>query len=382
MSSTAFVLVPGACHGGWWFDPVVSGLEAAGHRPIAVTLTGLDPLVEATPGVNLDDHIAQLAQIVGDRAERSEHGQVVLVGHSYAGLVMTAVADRHPELCAALVYLDAHVPTDGESCFSLTNHEQRRWFLQGSAGTGTEVTPLPFFDSRARPHPLGSLLQRVSLTDAWRSVPVRHYVEATQGPDPSPFATSRARVASETGWTTHRWPTRHNVLHEGPDRVLELLLDVAARMDRDRDRDRATVGVAQQAESIALGNAGASLTVLLSRDMTAGATSVYRWHLADSSRGPDPHYHLTYGEGFTVESGHVDFFDGEQWHALSAGDAAYARPGAIHAIKKNNDQPASLLLLLTPGTPREDYFQALGALTNPTDQEIAQLHQEHDNHYV
>ena len=77
---------------------------------------------------------------------------LVLVGHSYGGMVITGVADRIPEKVDALVYLDALVPRDGESCWHLVNDEQRQWYLDVD-DTGYGVQPMSFFDPRATPIP-------------------------------------------------------------------------------------------------------------------------------------------------------------------------------------------------------------------------------------
>jgi pimeloyl-ACP methyl ester carboxylesterase len=185
-----------------------------------VTLRGLaaDDDLAALPAVTLDTHVDQVAGVVAGAGE-----EVVLVGHSYAGSVITGVADRMPERVRALVYLDAFVPDDGDSCWAMTDDEQRRWYLDGAGATGLGVAPLPFFEPRARPHPLGTLVQRSRLTGAWRGVPVKHYVAATAWPGPSPFGPTTARVQADPEFTVHVWDVRHNVLAEGPDRVLGLL---------------------------------------------------------------------------------------------------------------------------------------------------------------
>ncbi len=94
------------------------------------------------------------------------------------------------------------------------------------ARTGLAVDPLPFFDPRARPHPLATLVQRSTLTGRWRTVPTKTYVAATDWPEgsTSPFKDTTDTVAADPDWTVHRWATRHNVLHDGPERLLTLLL--------------------------------------------------------------------------------------------------------------------------------------------------------------
>jgi len=223
---SSFVLVPGACHGGWWYEPLVEELERRGHRARALTLAGLEPDGVAGAGlVNLDSQVEEATAALTKVAYQGGEA-VVLVGHSYAGSVISGVADRVPQRVRALGYLDAFVPEDGDSCWSMTTDEQRRWYIQGAGRSGVAVDPLPFFDERARPHPLATLVQRSRLTGAWRSVPVKTYVAATGWPQgSSPFATTAQRI-SAPAWTFHEWDTRHNVMHDGPQRVLELLLTI------------------------------------------------------------------------------------------------------------------------------------------------------------
>ena len=215
------MLVPGACHGGWWFDSVVAALESDGHSAVALTLAGLEAEPRLEQLITLETHIAQVLAAV------PAAGPTVLVGHSYAGSLITAVADRLPDRIAALVYLDAFLPEAGDSCWVMTNDEQRAWYVGGCARTGYGVDPLPFFSDRARPHPVATFLQGLPLTGAWRSVPTRHYV-AARWPGESPMALSTQRAIAEPGMTVHHWDTRHNVLADGPDRVLGLLRSLPA----------------------------------------------------------------------------------------------------------------------------------------------------------
>ncbi|HEY3609972.1 MAG TPA: alpha/beta hydrolase family protein [Pseudonocardiaceae bacterium] len=221
---TTFVLVPGACHGGWWYEPLARAVEQDGHTAVPVTLAGLEQQPHLDQLITLATHVDQVAADVPD------DGDVVLVGHSYAGMVITGVADRRPGRFAALVYLDAFLPDDGDTCWSLTNDEQRDWYVTGCARTGYGLDPLPFFDERARPHPVATLLQSLPLTGAWRQVPTRHYVAATW-PDDSPMARSTRRAEADPGMAVHHWNARHNVLADGPDLVLELLRTLPSYTD-------------------------------------------------------------------------------------------------------------------------------------------------------
>ena len=223
---SVFTLVPGACHGAWWYQPLVQALISDGHIAAALTLVGLEDEPDVDRRITLDTHIDQVTAAVYAEAEASGT-PVVLVGHSYAGVPCVAAADRLPDRVAALVLLDAFLPSDGDSCWSLTNDEQREWYATGCATTGDGVDPLPFFDERARPHPIGTLLQTVHLTGAWEQVAVRHYAAAAW-PGESPMARSRSRAMEDETFVVHDWETRHNVLHDGPERVLNLLRQVAA----------------------------------------------------------------------------------------------------------------------------------------------------------
>jgi pimeloyl-ACP methyl ester carboxylesterase len=107
---TTYVLVGGAWLGGWCWRPVAGRLRAEGHDVHPVTLTGLGERSHlATPQVDLDTYIADVVNLV----EFEDLDNVVLVGHSYAGLVVTGVADRIPERISLLAYLDSGPAPDG-----------------------------------------------------------------------------------------------------------------------------------------------------------------------------------------------------------------------------------------------------------------------------
>jgi pimeloyl-ACP methyl ester carboxylesterase len=107
-----FVLVHGSSGGGWVWRAVAAGLRAAGHEAWAPTLTGMGERVHlANPAVGLDTHVLDVVNVLNYEDLR----EVVLVGHSYGGVVITGVAERDPARLAHLVYLDALVPADGQA---------------------------------------------------------------------------------------------------------------------------------------------------------------------------------------------------------------------------------------------------------------------------
>jgi pimeloyl-ACP methyl ester carboxylesterase len=165
-------------------------------------------------------------QLEAELERLASTGPVVLVGHSYGGMVITAVADRHPERVGALVYLDADVPDDEESCWSLAPPEIRDSLIQGAAENGLTLAPLPFFDERARPHPLATVVQAVRLTGAWKQIPVKVFVAALDTPGGLQAPASMAKVRDDPDWRYEEWHTSHNVLRDGPTAVVNLLLSI------------------------------------------------------------------------------------------------------------------------------------------------------------
>ena len=137
---TTYVLVHGAWHSGRAWDRVVPLLESAGHRVFAPTLTGYGDTVHlAGPDVGLDTHVDDVVRLIVDE----DLSDVVLVGHSYAGLVISSTANRVPERIGRLVYLDAMVPEDGESAADVMPFIQALIDLALQSDSGWRVPPMP-----------------------------------------------------------------------------------------------------------------------------------------------------------------------------------------------------------------------------------------------
>ncbi|MFJ9455398.1 alpha/beta fold hydrolase [Kitasatospora sp. NPDC101447] len=219
---TSFVLVPGAWKGSWAFEAVIPLLERAGHTVHALTLTGLRPDDDnaTVAGANLDTH----ADDVLRHFDRHGITDATLVGHSYAGMVIAAAADRADGRVSRLVHLDAYVPRDGDSCWSSTNDHFREVFVTGAAATGYAVRPPEGGDPRRRPHPLASFLQTIRLTGAFARVPRREFVYCSGWEDRTPFAELRTRLRTDPDWQVHDIPTGHNAMHEAPEAVAAILL--------------------------------------------------------------------------------------------------------------------------------------------------------------
>ncbi|AUY51424.1 alpha/beta hydrolase [Streptomyces sp. CB01881] len=220
-----FVLIPGMLHGAWWYRPLTDGLRAAGHEVYPLTLTGVSERGHLNnAAVNLETHIRDVLGTL----EAEQLTDVVLVGHSYGGMVASGVADRAPERIGALVYADAFVPRDGESAYQIVNEVWKQRYLAGAAaGDGSTVVGLsPFLDPRATVHPLASLFQPVTLTGAADAVTRRTYIHAERFPD-TPFLETVARVRNDPAWTVHTLPVGHDLVREAPDEFLKITLAAA-----------------------------------------------------------------------------------------------------------------------------------------------------------
>ena len=141
---TTYVLVGGAWLGGWAWQPVTRQLRERGHDVHPVTLTGLgDRSHLATPETDLDTYLDDVVNLV----EFEDVHDIVLVGHSYAGHVVTGVADRIPERIAQLVYLDAGPSPDGAAFIDLQSPPARELIerLVDQGGDGWRI-PMPAWE--------------------------------------------------------------------------------------------------------------------------------------------------------------------------------------------------------------------------------------------
>ncbi|HEX4833008.1 MAG TPA: cupin domain-containing protein [Trebonia sp.] len=118
--------------------------------------------------------------------------------------------------------------------------------------------------------------------------------------------------------------------------------------------------------------------------LTGGRFGLYEWHMKPHSGGPSAHFHKTFAESFYVISGAVCLYDGADWTDAGPGDFKYVPEGGIHAFRNDSDQPASMLILFTPGIARETYFRELADIAATgrtlTGDEWAGLFAQHDQY--
>ncbi|MGY2874986.1 mannose-6-phosphate isomerase-like protein (cupin superfamily) [Marmoricola sp. URHA0025 HA25] len=129
---------------------------------------------------------------------------------------------------------------------------------------------------------------------------------------------------------------------------------------------------------------GNTVDYLATSASTSGGFGLYRWNFGSHVSGPDPHFHRTISESFYVLSGTVSIYDGSRWVPTGAGDFVHVPPGGIHGFRNDSGEPASMLLLFTPGAPREEYFETLfaGGTKDMTEDEKAAFYLRHDNHWL
>lgn len=212
----SFVLIPGGWQGGWVYEKVAELLAAHGHKALPITLLGLGDA--PAPTANLDTHINEVVEVMMAQQE-----EVILVGQSYGGMVVSGAADAVPSQIGALVYVDAYVPDDGDSLWSLTTPRFRDVFIAGATADGLTCAPPAHLDPRCRPHPIGTFLQAITLSGRWRKVPRKTFIGAF-GWEGSPFRDLHERLSRDPEWSTFAFDCGHNVARLNPEALVEVLL--------------------------------------------------------------------------------------------------------------------------------------------------------------
>jgi pimeloyl-ACP methyl ester carboxylesterase len=239
-----FLLVHGAWHGGWCWRKVTPLLREAGHDVLTPSLTGLgDRAHLLAPDIDLTTHVGDVCGVL----EYEDLHDAVLVGHSYGGIVITAVADRLAERLAHLVYLDAFVPGDGQSLFDLVAPTARASFEEQArtAGDGWRVPPFSlaqwrvtddadvrWMSPRIGVQPIRTFSEPVRLTRQPPPALARTYLSCTVGRAPHYEAIAR-RVREHAGWRYHELATGHDAMVTAPRALADALLDCVDTRRRD-----------------------------------------------------------------------------------------------------------------------------------------------------
>jgi pimeloyl-ACP methyl ester carboxylesterase len=236
-----YVLVHGGGHGGWCYQRVARLLRAAGHEVYAPTLSGLGERSHLlSADVDLDMHITDITAVLHYEDLRD----VILVGHSYGGMVITGVADRAADRVGRLVYLDAANPVNGQSLKDVAGPVIEAARPAGAVIDGMELVLLPspeaglfygvtdpedlaWMADRLTGHPWKCFEQPLALTNEevlW-AIPQYHIVCT------STLATRDAGLMTKARSENRLWDvnTGHDLMITEPGAVAAALLQVAAR---------------------------------------------------------------------------------------------------------------------------------------------------------
>ena len=237
---STYLLVHGAWHSGRAWDRVVPLLAAAGHRAFAPSLTGYGDTVQlAGPEVGLDTHIDDVVRLITD----ADLTDVVLVGHSYAGMVISGVANRLPDRIGQLVFLDAMVPVDGETAADVMPISHAMIKAALNSESGWRVPPLPelpppgglfgvtdpadiaWLRTTLSDQPVKCLQQPVRLDNPDANKIPRTHIHCTVG-KPEGFHRRAVPPIQPNGQPAQVWelPTGHDCMITMPGELSELLL--------------------------------------------------------------------------------------------------------------------------------------------------------------
>jgi pimeloyl-ACP methyl ester carboxylesterase len=230
---STFVLVHGAWHGSWCYARVRSALQRQGHDVFTPTLTGVGERSHLmSRSVNLSTHVDDVVNLL----EWEELGDVVLVGHSYGGFVISGAAERVPERIRHLVYLDAFLPNDGERIFDIVPRPFIDGFYEGAnkVGEGYKIPPIPaavfnvneadraLVDRKCTLHPLAAFEERIAIKGKPGNGRPATYILATNW-EGTPFPPMKER-AQRLGWRTVEIACGHDVMLDRPAELAEILV--------------------------------------------------------------------------------------------------------------------------------------------------------------
>jgi mannose-6-phosphate isomerase-like protein (cupin superfamily) len=116
---------------------------------------------------------------------------------------------------------------------------------------------------------------------------------------------------------------------------------------------------------------------------THGEFGLYRVEMSPRAGGPSTHFHRTVSESFFILEGTVSLFDGERWIDATKGDFLYVPQGGLHAFRNDSDEHADMLMIFTPGAPREEYFERIAeVMVQGTPEERVSFLEKHDSCFV
>lgn len=217
-----FVLVHGAWHGGWCWRRVLDRLAAKGHYVVAPTLSGVGERSHLK--AEDVDLTTQVEDVVGEMKWK-DLDDVVLVGHSYGGMVITGVAEQMGERIAAIVYLDAFQPGNGQALADFTSRSA--W--------PKPVTPAPpasyfhvnekdaaWVQGKLTAHPTQCFTEKLKVTGAYQTIAKKLYVRAPLFAQKG-FDQALERCRADKSWQTATVTCGQDVMIDQPDELTAML---------------------------------------------------------------------------------------------------------------------------------------------------------------
>ena len=228
VNPATFVIVHGAWTGGWSWQRVVDRLTSKGHRVFVPTLSGLGERSHlAHSGINLSTHIADIANEI----RWKDLDQVVLVGHSYGGFVISGVAEQLLERIAAIVYVDAFVPEDGQAFADLGPGMDAAPEMipppPSNEGDYLDEGDRAWVDSKATAQPKGTFTEALRITGAYQRVPRKAFIRATGWE--SPFDGEVAAARADPEWNVYEIDCGHDIAIDKPDELAAILHSIARK---------------------------------------------------------------------------------------------------------------------------------------------------------
>lgn len=236
-----FLLVHGAWHGGWCWRDVAGSLRAAGHEVYTPTLTGLGERAHLlSPEIGLQTHIDDILAVV----RFNELENIILVGHSYGGMVITGVADKIRGKIRHIVYLDAALPRNGDTMISqgpprspevLAATEKQ---LRSIAPDGVAMQPFPpqflgiptdhpghdWVARHMTAHPLKTWLDPIDLPNGGSSGLARTYIHCNDPVLPNTsFAWHHDQTSRDADWSSLTLATGHDAMVTAPEPLVQIL---------------------------------------------------------------------------------------------------------------------------------------------------------------
>jgi len=232
-----YILVHGAWHGSWCWKRVRAALQSAGHDVFTPALTGLGERSHLnSAAIDLSTHIADIVNLI----KWEELSDVVLCGHSYAGCVITGVADQVPDRIRALVFLDAFVLENGESVTDILPSEVAQAVREQARATGEgwKILPLPahllgvrdphdaaWVDAQCTPQAIATFEQRIKVTANLEHIQDIAYMLPTECHPNLLVSHERAKAK---GWKIHTIDNSgHDFMIDHPQKLADFLLGYA-----------------------------------------------------------------------------------------------------------------------------------------------------------